>query len=360
MEPRKTQDFKIPTRFGGVSALLHRRILLVGVLFLFLIAGGVFATSAWYAQGLSPVTTGKGQVIRFEVKQGSSVGSIAQSLKDKGIIRSAQAFEWYVKKTGVTSSLQAGSYALSTTMSVAQIVDHLKSGKTDTFLLTILPGKTLKELKDDLKKYGYSEEEIDQAFAKTYNAAILADKPSNQGLEGYLFPETFQASSRDGLDVVLARDLAFFSEKIAQEGLVGKLKEKGLNLHQAITLASIIQKEVSDPAIQPQVAQVFLKRLSMGMKLESDVTFHYAAKQREIAPNISIDSPYNTRKYGGLPPGPIANFNYEALRAVAFPATGEYLYFVAGDDGETYFAATLEGHEQNIARYCKTLCGKEY
>jgi UPF0755 protein len=360
MEFNKPQESIMHTRFGSVSRRFHRRILTIGSILLALIGGGVIALSGWYAQSLSSVDKGKSQTILFEVKQGDSVATIAQNLQSKGIIRSGQAFQWHVKRSGVAGSLQAGSYALQTTMSVPQIVDHLKSGKTDTFALTILPGKTLKELTSDLKNYGYDGAEISAALKKSYSAPILADKPSRQGIEGYLFPETFQASSSDALDVIFARDLNFFSEKVAKDGLPAKLRERGLNLHEAITLASIIQKEVSDPSVQPQVAQVFLKRLSMGMKLESDVTFHYAAKQRGVTPDLSIDSPYNTRKYGGLPPGPIANFNYTALQAVAFPARGDYLYFVAGDDGQTYFANTLDQHEQNIAKYCKKLCGKQY
>lgn len=361
MEPNGgAKEFKIHTRFGLVSRLAQRHIVIIGIIILLSITSGVFAASFWYAQATSPVASGKGQIVRFEVQQGESVTAIAKNLASKGIIRNAQAFQWYVKKNGAASSLQAGSYALNTNMSVGDIVTHLKSGKTDTFLLAILPGKTLKELSVDFKKYGYTTQEIDAALKKSYSAPIFTDKPADQGLEGYLFPETFQASSSDELSVVVARDLNFFSEKVSQDSLPAKLKERGLNLHQAITLASIIQKEVSDTSVQPQVAQVFLKRLSMGMKLESDVTFHYAAKQLGIEPDLSIDSPYNTRRYEGLPPGPIANFNYSALRAVAYPAQGDYLYFVAGDDGQTYFATTLEQHENNIEKYCKKLCGKRY
>ena len=121
-------------------------------------------------------------------------------------------------------------------------------------------------------------------------------------------------------------------------------------------MASIVQKEVSDPSDQRQVAQVFLKRLKEGTVLGSDVTFLYIAKKEGRSPSVNDPSPYNTRKNGGLPPGPIANFHLSALQAVANPASGDFLYFVAGDDGKTYFSRTEAEHDANVAAHCKKLC----
>ena len=135
--------------------------------------------------------------------------------------------------------------------------------------------------------------------------------------------------------------------------------KRNLTIHQAITLASIVQKEVKNPVDQKQVAQVFLKRLADGMQLGSDVTYMYAADQMGVEGTPALESPYNTRKYTGLPPGPISNMNPSALDAVAFPAPGEYVYFVAGDgpdEGKTFFAYTVEEHEANIAAHCRELC----
>jgi UPF0755 protein len=134
------------------------------------------------------------------------------------------------------------------------------------------------------------------------------------------------------------------------------LKERGMNLHQGVILASIIQQEVADPQEQKQVSQVFQKRLGAGMALESDATFVYAAKQMGVEPSVNLDSPYNTRKVPGLTPGPIANFNFSAIEAVVAPAPGEYVYFVSGDDGKTYFANTQDEHNANIQQHCKKLC----
>ena len=143
---------------------------------------------------------------------------------------------------------------------------------------------------------------------------------------------------------------------IEQKDFENRLRAQGLSLRDGIILASIVQKEVSDVAVQPAVAQVFLKRLRENISLGSDVTFLYIAKKEGREPSIYDPSPYNTRQHKGLPPGPIANFNLAALEAVASPAAGDYLYFVAGDDGATHFARTEAEHKANIAAYCKKLC----
>jgi len=127
-------------------------------------------------------------------------------------------------------------------------------------------------------------------------------------------------------------------------------------LYQGITLASIIQREVSGTKDQSQVAQVFYSRLAQGTPLGSDVTYQYAAKKLGVTPSPSLDSPYNTRKYAGLPPGPIATPGLSALQAVATPAPGDYLYFLSGDDNVTYFARTDAEHEANIQNHCHKKC----
>ena len=121
-------------------------------------------------------------------------------------------------------------------------------------------------------------------------------------------------------------------------------------------MASIIQREVITAADAAQVAQVFKKRYDMGMQLGSDVTYQYIADKTGQARNVNLDSPYNTRRYAGLPPGPISTPGLAALKAVAQPAKGDYLYFLSGDDDKTYFARTNEEHEKNIRNHCQEKC----
>ena len=220
---------------------------------------------------------------------------------------------------------------------------------------------TIEELADpqvqgSLAQQGFSEQEIRYAMTKNYTSGLFKDRPAGASLEGYLYPETYIITADDSLDHVFSMTFAEFYKGITDNDIENQLKAQGLTLYQGVVLASIVQKEVSDPSDQRQVAQVFLKRLKEGMNLGSDVTFFYAAKKDGRTPSVSDPSPYNTRIHAGLPPGPISNFHLSALQAVANPATGDFLYFVAGDDGKTYFARTEAEHDANIANHCTKLC----
>ncbi len=133
---------------------------------------------------------------------------------------------------------------------------------------------------------------------------------------------------------------------------------QGLTVHQAVTLGSIIEQEVSNEPDRAQVAQVFLKRYKSDISLGSDPTAFYGAIKDGKEPSVGYDSPYNTRIYKGLPPGPIGNVSESSLNAVANPAGTDWLYFVAGDDGKTHFSKTLEEHEELTRRYCTKLCNQ--
>lgn len=306
-------------------------------------------------QALAPAQTGVGVAnIRITIEEGESVITIARDLKAHGVIRNEQAFRWYVELTGVRAKLKAGVYALSPTFSTPEIIQQLIEGKTNEFNVLIPPGLRLAELKNVLLKAGFSEADITDAFAKRYEG-VAAERPAGASLEGYIYPETYRVALSASATDVITRATSEMDQVITPT-LRQAFAAHGLTVHQAVTLASMVQKETTDVGDQPQVGQVFLKRLAINMELGSDVTFIYAAKEMGVEPSVNLDSPYNTRRYKGLPPGPISNVTLTALEAVAYPAAGEYLYFVAGDDGETYFAHTFEEHEQNIAKYCHTLC----
>ena len=186
--------------------------------------------------------------------------------------------------------------------------------------------------------------------------ACFAGKPADATIEGYLYPETYFVTTDSTVEQLFSRTFDEFEKKIKENDLTTKLQARGFNLYEGITLASIIAKEVTKKDDQYQVAQVFETRLQEGMMLGSDVTYHYAADMLGVERVVNIDSPYNTRLHTGLPPGPIGNFNLQALQAVAEPADGDYLFFVAGDDGTTYFSRTYEEHQQNIQKHCQRLC----
>lgn len=324
-------------------------------LFLVVILAAVGAF-LWYKIQLSPLLRGSNEKIRTTITSGTSPSQIGQLLEEKKIIRSHLAFDIYTRLSGTRAGLQAGTYSLSPSESTEQIVAHLVAGKTDEFAITFLPGATLAENRAVLLKAGYSEQEVDAALDKTYTHPLFAGKPASSDLEGYIFGETYHFDGSATPEQIITRTFDEYYKVIQQNNFIESFKKQELTLYQGITLASIIQREVASPADRAQVAQVFFTRLAMGMPLGSDVTYQYAAKKLGVAPSPSLDSPYNTRKYPGLPPGPIATPGLSALQAVATPVAGDYVFFLSGDDNKTYFSRTSEEHDAAIRDHCQVKC----
>ena len=262
---------------------------------------------------------------------------------------------------------------MSPTESTQDIVKQLVSGKVAAFDLTFYPGATLvdKTNKADkkkvdvttiLKRAGYSETEIKIALAKTYTHPLFATKPSSADLEGYVYGQTYNFGDGTPVEAILTRTFDEFYAQVQKNNLVDGFKKQGLSLYEGITLASIIQREVSSSDAnvpsddQKQVAQIFFLRLKEGVSLGSDVTYHYAADKRGVARDSTLDDPYNTRIHIGLPPGPISAPGLGALLAVANPAPGNYVFFISGDDNKTYFAHTNEEHQKNVKNHCAIKC----
>jgi len=207
-----------------------------------------------------------------------------------------------------------------------------------------------------LIKAGFGEAVVDAALSKTYSHPLLADKPASADLEGYLYGETYSFPVGTTVSDIIVRAFDEFYAQVESNDLVAKFKTQGLNLYQGITLASIIQREVPGTTDQKQVAQIFLKRLKIDMPLGSDVTAYYGADKKGVERSVAVDTSYNTRIYKGLPPGPIGTPGLTSLQAVAAPASGDYLYFLSGDDDVTYYALTDEGHQNNIKNHCQVKC----
>lgn len=333
---------------------LKLTILITPVVVIFMITG-VIGVGRWYNESLKPLSIVAQENVPFVVEPGWNARDIGKSLQEKYLIRNATAFAWYVDREGLRQKLQAGTYTLNSAYSVPDIVTILTEGKIDTVLVTILPGQRLDQLAEKLEKSGYSRAEIDTAMKKKYDKPIFASKPDGSSIEGYIFPETYQLTSESTLEDLFTRAFDEFNSEV-NDNIRKGLAKQGLTLHEGIILASMIEQEVAKGEDRPKVAQVFLKRLREDMVLGSDVTFFYAAAVDGNKPTADYDSPYNTRINKGLPPGPIGNFSISALEAVANPASTDYLYFVAGDDGNTYFSHTLEEHDENVAKHCKKLC----
>lgn len=319
-------------------------------------AGSAIAAYSWYQGQLRPVAPGSKQRVRITVESGMGPKAIGTLLKEHELIHSTAGFDWYTRLTGTSNVLQAGVYSLSPSMSLPDIISHLKDGKTDTFTITFLPGATVADNKKVLLKAGYSQENIDAAFEKQYDHPLFATKPASADLEGYIYGETYEFAASATVEDILTTTFDQMYQVIQQHDLVAAYKKRGLSLYEAITLASIVQREEKELADQKRVAQVFYLRLEKDMPLGSDPTYQYIADKTGQPRDPGLDSPYNTRKVAGLPPGPISMPGESALLAVAQPAKGDYLYFLNGDDGKMYFAHTQEEHERNIAEHCQQKC----
>lgn len=322
----------------------------------------------------------------IEISAGESVKQIANNLKQADLIRNHLAFELYARINNLHAKLKTGKYSFRKTMSARAIAKQLVNGvvSSDVFNLTILPGTNLLGDKGksqtgiihQFRTLGYSEEEINLALTKHYDNPVLKglyadenklsnpDIPAKLALEGYLYGETYQFYNHEKLENVITTILNQFNDVVVSNQLEEKFKARGFTLREGITLASIIQKEANTEDM-PGVSMVFQNRLKQGIALGSDVTATYAADitgiDRTNATNadiLAVNSLYNTRKFPGLPPGPIAVPSKAALLAVAEPDSSKasMLYFLTGDDGLMYYSSTDAEHNQKIRDHCQKLC----
>lgn len=340
---------KLPKKSSKILAAVILMVVLA-------LGGGVIGLRSWYNKNLAAVSTST-ESRYFTVTSGSSLHQIGVKLKNAGLIRNTRVFETYVRSNELHNKLQAGTYSLSPSMSVSQIVKKMVDGDVAKNLITILPQKRLDEIKQAFAAAGYSKPEIETAFnpAAYSGHPALASLPPGASLEGYLYPDSFQKQADTPASTIVRESLDEMQKYLTPEVING-FGAHSLSVFQGVMLASIVAQETDNPSYQPTVAQVFYKRLSQGIRLESDPTAFYAAAIAGQERSLAIESPYNTYKNDGLPPGPISNMTYDALRAVANPATTDYLFFVAGDDAKVHFSRTPAEHEEAVKKYCTNLC----
>ena len=334
-----------------------KRILYTILVLVLLITGSVILVRKMYDQNLKPVSTSQEQ-IPFVVRSGASVDEIATDLHEEGLIRQVWAFRNYVRDKGMGSKLKAGTYRFSPSQSVQAITAMMAEGKVAVDLITLLPGQRIDQLREAFINANFDPAALDLALnpANYAGSPALADKPVGASLEGFLYPESYQKDANTDPEVIITAALKEMETRLTPT-LRAAFAKQGMSVYQAVTLASIIEKEVGSPDDRAQVAQVFLKRLKSDIALESDATAIYGAVLAgEKKPSVRYESVYNTYSHKGLPPGPISNVTESSLSAVARPAGTDWLYFVAGDDGKTYFSKTLAEHEALTAQHCKKLC----
>ncbi len=339
-----SQRSKVWKVIAGIACVLAILAALMGFLF-------------WreYSSGLKAV--GGSRVETVSIERGASVKSIATELKSAQLIRSEKSFTLYARFHNVSQYLQAGSYEISQKQSIPEIVTQLTHGKVATTFVTILPGQRLDQIRQSLINQGFTEADVDAALQSTTyeNSPVLAEKPRDANLEGYIYPETFQRTATTTAKTIVELSLRQMQMVLTPEIRQG-LARQGLSVYEGITVASIVEQEVSVQEERALAAQVFLKRIKIGMPLGSDPTAYYGSILAGRGRDVTYDTSYNTRIHIGMPPTPIGNVSKSSLQAVANPADTDWLFFVSGDDGNTYFSKTLAEHEALTAKYCIKLC----
>ncbi|KNZ70200.1 aminodeoxychorismate lyase [Thermincola ferriacetica] len=311
-----------------------------------------------YVNGLKPVASDHGAEIKLTVPTGATTGQIADLLKEKGLIKNSFIFRVYARLHRFDGKLKAGNYTLNTSMSLPQIMSKITGGSVEYITFTIPEGFNTRQIADRLAAKNLINKEVffDLVANGDFDYDFLNGLPNNEKrLEGYLFPDTYKVTAttteREIIDMMLARFAREATPEFRQ-----KAQKLGLTLHQAVTLASIVEREAKVDKERPKVAAVFLNRMKKGWKLESCATVQYALgqpKARLLNKDLQIDSPYNTYKYSGLPPTPIASPGRASLQAAVNPANVDYLFFVVSQDGRHVFSRTLAEHNRAKAKYIK-------
>lgn len=306
----------------------------------------------WYLQAIRPANKDADNSITYTLAQGTSVTELADQLEQQDIIRSSTAFIWYVTLKGSRGRLLAGTYELDPSNNTPEIADTLAQGHIAHNKIVVPEGSTVAKIATLATEQGISEDSFKEALKEQYNFDFLAARPSGYtSLEGYLFPDSYEVAKPPRPKVVIQDMLTNFATKVSKTDIPQRYNAEGMTLHQGLTLASVVEREAGKAQDRPIIAQVFLKRLKMGMPLESDVTVIYGAEQLGTGFDVNLNSPYNTYNHRGLPPGPICNPGLDSMRAVAHPATTDYLYFLADKQGNVHYAKTAEEHVANVKKY---------
>ena len=289
-----------------------------------------------------------GENIYMVVKPGTTASEISDRLMQLGVIDSRLRFWWLMKLQGDAGKFKTGTYAFTPHMDEQAVLDKLVAGDTTVVKFTIPEGFGIKEIAKRLADEGLVDEQEFLAEAKDFAPYDYMKKRPNvrYAAEGYLFPDTYVIHSdvsAEGIMKMMAED---FDTRLTP-ALRQQAAAKGLSIHDLVTLASLVEKEARYDEDRPIIAQVFFKRLQMGMPLQSDTTLQYlmAGPKEDVSiEDTKIDSPYNTYQHEGLPPGPIASPGMKSILAVLNPANTDYLYFVADRQGHNHYSQTYDEH----------------
>ncbi len=288
------------------------------------------------------------------IKEGMTTADIATLLHEKKLVKDPEAFRMEARFKNLADKLQAGPYQIEGGLSNSQIVDVMVKGHIKQIRFTVPEGFTVVKTAKKLEAEGLGKADKFIAAAKDYApyAYMQTDNPNVLfKAEGFIFPATYDFPVGISEEEMLKIMVEQFDKKMQESGVAKTVQEKNLNMRDVVNMAAMVEMEAVFPEEQPRIAGVFLKRVAIGMPIQSDTTIQYIlGAQKEIITfaDTEIQNPYNTYQNMGLPPGPIASPGLKAIQAVLAPEDNEYLYFVAEKDGHHRFTKTYEEHLQAI------------
>ncbi|KPL60746.1 endolytic transglycosylase MltG [Rossellomorea vietnamensis] len=351
------------------EAKVIRKIVGLAILCLVIVIGGTAIGGYLYVNSaLKPVDPDNTKPVKVDIPIGSGVSSIGKILEDKGIVKNSTVFKYYVKFNN-EAGFQAGSYDLTPSMTLNEIVNSLKTGKVmrkAEFKITIPEGLQLDQIAEIIaEKSPYKKDEIEKKLndkkwlgqLKQEYPELITDeifkKEIKRPLEGYLYPATYPFyEKKPSLDTILKKMIAQTNEVLVQ--YQEAMAANDYTPHELLTLSSLIEEEATEKADRGKISSVFYNRMEEGMPLQTDPTVLYALgkhKDKTVYKDLEVDSPYNTYKVQGLPPGPIANAGLSSIEAALQPEDTEYYYFLAASNGSVYYSETLDEHNEKKAKY---------
>ncbi|MDQ3070821.1 MAG: endolytic transglycosylase MltG [Acidobacteriota bacterium] len=289
------------------------------------------------------------------IAPGSSVGAMGRTLAAAGVVRDARAFQIAAKIKGAEKRLQAGEFRFDRAATAFDVVERIARGDVFVRGVTFPEGRTAAEMAAIFEERGFGKA-ADFLEASRRVSLIGELDPAARDLEGYLFPSTYRLA-RNATAGALAALMTQSFRKAYDDGLRAAAAAVGFSAREAVTMASLVEEEAQVAAERPMISAVYHNRLKIGMGLQCDATVIYAMQRAGTwngnitRADLAMDSPYNTYRYRGLPPGPIANPGRASLEAAVKPADVPYLYYVSRNDGSHAFATTLDEHNRNVQQY---------
>lgn len=326
------------------------RAVAIGLLLLCCVAGLVHWSSCPLPADSPPVDV--------VIQPGASSRDIADTLYQAGVIRSPLLFRLVSKALKADGKMKAGEFSFEPGVFVWDAISVLVEGKVVYYPLTIREGLRVEDIAAVIEEKGFGDKQRFLELAKNPEWVVSLAESEELAetvypVEGYLFPDTYNISKGTTEEQLIAMMIDRFGQVFNQE-LRDKAKQMGLSVHQVSTLAALVEKEAMVDEERSMIAAVYLNRLRIGMHLGACPTVLYALGRSSgtlLLKELDVDSPYNTYRYTGLPPGPVSNFGKASLEAVLNPADVDYLYFVSKNDGTHAFSRTLDEHNRNVELY---------